>query len=134
MILNCACLGLALAMLSFVITGFGTLDFGSTKVDSFLRGMKDFVNPFSNNKPNISAETISSKKISNEEDTLDYDFTLSAKDRSYINQAVIDNFMNERYNNSNPNVNRDYNRKFSRRRTSTSINSYEDDEEDDLLM
>ena len=121
-------------MISFVITGFGTLDFGSTKVDSFLRGMKDFVNPFSNNKPNISAETISSKKISNEEDTLDYDFTLSAKDRSYINQSVIDNFMNERYNNSNPNVDRDYNRKFSRRRTSTSINSYEDDEEDDLLM
>lgn len=134
LLLNGTCLGFALAMLSFVVTGFGTLDFGSTKVDSFLKGMKDFVNPFGKGKHDIKANNISSEKMSSGDDTLDYNFTLSSRDRSYINQSAIDSFMDERYSKTNPSAEREYNKRFSRRKTTISINSYEDDEEDDLLM
>ena len=133
-LLSGLCLGLCLGILSFVVTGFGNLDFGSTKVNAFVSGMKDWKKFFSLGKfSSMNSKDINAKRIINE-DELDYDFNLSRKDANIVDDAVIENFLREKYSSQQNHTRQESARTTYRRRKAPSRNSYVDfDEEDELL-
>lgn len=133
-LLSGLCLGLCLGILSFVVTGFGNLDFGSTKVNAFVSGMKDWKKFFSLGKfSSMNSRDIHAKRIVNE-DELDYAFNLSKRDASIVDDSVIENFLREKYNTQHNYTRQESTRTSYRRRKAPSRNSYvEYDEEDELL-
>lgn len=133
-LLSGLCLGLCIGILSFVVTGFGNLDLGSTKVNAFVSGMKDWKRFFKFGKlGSMNSKDIHAKKIINE-DELDYDFTLSRKDRDIVDDAVIEAFLREKYQSQSSGPKYETKRTSYRRRKAPSRDIYMDfDEEDELL-
>lgn len=134
-LLNGICLGLCVGILSFVVTGFGALDFGNTKVNAFVSGLKDWSKFFKGFKGNINSSNIKTKNIVEDMDELDYNFTLNKASTAVADQAVIDEFMRSRYSNNNSRYNQQNNnkRKTYRNQRPNVNTSIDFDEEDELL-
>lgn len=94
LLLSSLTFGFICAILYFVITGLGSMDFGNTNVTSTIKSIKDKLNPFNRDKIHAAKLTATNIKNNNKSEyNLNFDDNL-------MSSIALDNFLKGRYGDS----------------------------------
>lgn len=86
------------SILWFILTGLGSMDFGSVKVDSIIKGIKTKINPFRRDNEKIHVQNIKANRLVTSDDA---NYNIMLGDDDLISSIAMDNFIKSRYSDYN---------------------------------